>query len=183
MSQLKNKNRKSDRMIPDINDSMELYYREVRDKQVLDTVESLNTLKEHEMAQEFITKDSGQRQEFSTGMKRDVQKGKPRYDLLDMPMLKRWAELMARGAEKYGEENWRKAATEEELKRFKASAIRHMYQWLEGDYTEDHASAVYFNIAGAEMVKEKLKKQYDCEPPLTDEEITHMVNMESQDDD
>jgi hypothetical protein len=104
----------------------------------------------------FITKDSGQRQEFSTGMKRDVQSGKPRYDLLDRAMLKRWAGLMARGAEKYGENNWKKAATEEELRRFEASAVRHLFQWLDGEVDEDHASAVLFNVAGAEMVKEKL---------------------------
>jgi len=106
----------------------------------------------------FVTKDSGQRQEFSTGMVRDVQTDKPRYDLLDLPMLKRWAELMARGAKKYGENNWKKAATEEELNRFKASALRHLFQYLEGDTTEDHAAACYFNLAGAEMVKDKLGK-------------------------
>lgn len=105
----------------------------------------------------FITKDSGQRQEFSTGMVRDVQTDKPRYDLLDWPMLKRWAELMARGAVKYGENNWKKAATDEELNRFKASALRHLIQWFNGDTDEDHASAVYFNVAGAEMVRQKLK--------------------------
>ena len=104
----------------------------------------------------FQTKDSGQRQEFSTGMVRDIQSDKPRYDLLDFPMLKRWAELMQRGAIKYGENNWKKAATGEEYQRFKASAIRHCVQWFTEDDTEDHAAAVYFNIAGAEMVKEKL---------------------------
>ena len=104
----------------------------------------------------FETKDSGKRQEFSTGMKRDVQEDKPRYDLLDMAMLKRWAELMARGAQKYGEENWRMASTEEELKRFKASALRHCIQWFNGDRDEDHGAAVMFNISGAEMVREKL---------------------------
>jgi hypothetical protein len=107
--------------------------------------------------EQFLTKDSGQRQEFSTGMVRDVQTDKPRYDLLDMPMLKRWAELMARGAKKYGENNWKKAATEEELQRFKASALRHVFQWFEGDISEDHGAAVMFNIAGAEMVKSKLQ--------------------------
>lgn len=105
----------------------------------------------------FITKDSGVRQEYSTGMMRDTQTDKPRYDLLDRPFLKRWAELMARGAAKYGENNWRKAGTEEELRRFQASAIRHLFQWLENDRTEDHAAAVAFNLAGAEMVQEKLK--------------------------
>lgn len=107
---------------------------------------------------EFTTKDSGKREEFPTGMVRDTQDDKPRYDLVDGAFLKRWAELMARGAKKYGENNWRKAATEAELSRFKASAIRHMYQWLDGDKTEDHASAIAFNVAGAEMVATKLEE-------------------------
>lgn len=112
----------------------------------------------------FITKDSGKREEFVTGMVRDTQDDKPRYDLLDIAFLKRWAQLMARGAKKYGENNWKKAATPEELARFKASAVRHMFQWLEGDISEDHAAAVAFNLAGAEMVKTKL----DIPPSLTD---------------
>jgi hypothetical protein len=106
----------------------------------------------------FETKDSGKREEFSTGMVRDTQDDKPRYDLIDGAFLKRWAELMARGARKYGENNWRKAATQEELTRFRASAIRHMFQYLEGDRSEDHAAAVAFNLAGAEMVEQKLKE-------------------------
>jgi hypothetical protein len=105
----------------------------------------------------FETKDSGEREHFQSGMVRDTQSGKPRYDLIDRAFLKRWADLMARGAAKYGEENWRQAAGEEELKRFKASALRHMFQWLDGDTTEDHAVAIAFNVSGAEMVKEKMK--------------------------
>lgn len=46
----------------------------------------------------YITKDSGVRESFDSGMVRDTQQGKPRYDLIDRPILKRWAELMARGA-------------------------------------------------------------------------------------
>jgi hypothetical protein len=107
----------------------------------------------------FVTKDSGRREEFETGMVRDTQDDKPRYDLIDMAFLKRWAGLMARGAKKYGENNWRKAATEEELTRFRASAIRHMFQYLSGDTAEDHCVAVAFNLAGAEMVREKIKKE------------------------
>lgn len=109
---------------------------------------------------DFITKDSGERQQFSTGMKRDVQTDKPRYDLIGSGwmLIKRWAELMGRGAIKYGELNFEKAATEEELRRFKASALRHMIQWFHGEVDEDHAAAVCFNLAGAEMVKVKLKE-------------------------
>lgn len=108
--------------------------------------------------EQFETKDSGMRVSFDTGMVRDMQDNKPRYDLIDRVFLKRWAELMARGANKYGENNWRKAATEAEFARFQASATRHLFQRLDGDRTEDHAAAVAFNLAGAEMVREKISK-------------------------
>ena len=114
------------------------------------------TNNEIELVNKFTTKDSGKRKEFKSGMVRDIEEDKPRYDLLYFPMLKRWAELMARGAKKYGEGNWEKAEGEEELNRFKASALRHMIQWFEGQEDEDHASAVMFNISGAEMVKAKI---------------------------
>lgn len=104
----------------------------------------------------FVTKDSGKRVSFESGMVRDVQEDKPRYDLIYIPMLKRWAELMSRGASKYGERNWEKANGEQELDRFKASAFRHLVQWINNEEDEDHAAAVIFNLAGAEMVKSKL---------------------------
>jgi hypothetical protein len=105
---------------------------------------------------EFKTRDSGKRITYSTGMNRDVNEGKPRYDLIYVPMLKRWAELMQRGAVKYGARNWEKATTEEELERFKDSAFRHFVQWFSGEVDEDHAAAILFNISGAEMVRSKL---------------------------
>ena len=105
----------------------------------------------------FETKDSGKRDEFPTGMVRDTQDDKPRYDLVDWPMIERWALLMSRGAKKYGEHNWKQAATNKELERFKSSALRHMVQWFDGKTDEDHGAACFFNIAGAEMVKGKLK--------------------------
>lgn len=112
------------------------------------------------MTRLFVTKDSGERQQFETGMVRDTTGDKIRYDLVDMPMLKRWAELMTRGAAKYGPNNWKKAATQEELDRFKESAFRHFMTWfLEEDTSEDHAAAILFNVAGVEMVKSKLKEK------------------------
>lgn len=111
----------------------------------------------------YITKDSGQRQNYASGMRRDVQEGKPRYDLI-IPLgmknhlLKRWAELMERGMSKYGYRNWEKANSEEEMIRFKASAWRHFVQWSDGEMDEDHAAAVLFNINAYEMLKEKLQK-------------------------
>lgn len=114
-------------------------------------------LQEHK----FETKDSGKRQKFSTGMQRDIQDDKPRYDLVvpincKEPMIKRWALLMQRGMKKYGERNWEKAQTLEELNRFKASAFRHFIQWFMDEVDEDHAAAICFNVQGAEYVKERL---------------------------
>jgi len=111
-----------------------------------------------DIADRYITKDSGNRKEFSSGMHRDLDRGKPRYDLIYQPMLKRWADLMARAVDKYGEDNWRLADSEEELKRFKASAYRHFADWFNDEDTEeDHASAVMFNISAVEYLKEKLR--------------------------
>lgn len=105
----------------------------------------------------FETKDSGKRVEFESGMRRDVADEKPDYTLCYLPMLKRWAELMSRGAKKYGRCNWQLANSQEELDRFYSSAYRHFIQWLSGETDEDHAAACYFNIAAAEYLKEKLR--------------------------
>lgn len=93
----------------------------------------------------FKTLDSGKRQEFETGARRDTQDDKPRYDLISVIALKRLAELMGRGAEKYGDRNWEEGIP---LSRFYASLFRHMIQWAEGDTTEDHLAAVLFNAMG-----------------------------------
>ena len=112
------------------------------------------------MTAQFETKDSGARQTFETGMVRDTASGKIRYDLVYMPMLKRWAELMTRGAVKYSPDNWKKASTPEELARFKESAFRHFMEWfLDENQTEDTAAGLFFNVSGAEYVKEKLCKE------------------------
>jgi hypothetical protein len=106
----------------------------------------------------FVTKDSGERQTFETGMMRDSGQKDLRPDLLPGPMLVRWAELMGRGAAKYKARNWEKACTEEELERFREGAFRHFVQWFYGLNTEeDHAAAVFFNISGAEHVKARLQ--------------------------
>ncbi len=116
----------------------------------------------------FITKDSGARQKYDSGMQRDIQDGKPRYDLIvpegcKNPMLKRWAELLQRGMAKYGYRNWEKANSIEELIRFKASAFRHFMQWMMDENDEDHASAVFFNIQATEFVKEKMQNDRPTE--------------------
>ena len=102
----------------------------------------------------WITKDSGERQLFESGMVRDTQRSKIRYDLVYLPMFKRWAELMGRGAQKYGDNNWKKADSQAELDRFKESAFRHFMTWfLNEDNNEDHCAATWFNMSGVEYLK------------------------------
>lgn len=122
----------------------------------------------------YTVKDSGQRKEFPSGMRRDTDKGKPRYDLIipaeatnETNMLYRLAEHMAKGAEKYGERNWEKANSEEEHSRFKASAFRHFMQWFYGEVDEDHAAAVLFNIQAAEFTKKRKPYAVEFTRPST----------------
>lgn len=122
------------------------------------------------MTNKFTTKDSGKREEFSSGMHRDTEEGKPRMDLcfvkclpFEEQLLVRYGHLRARGAKKYCETytdiNCEKAETEEELARYLSSAARHFSQWFCGETDEDHAVSVLFNIQMAEMVKWKLKQK------------------------
>lgn len=108
---------------------------------------------------EFKVLDSGVREEYASGMRRDTQEGKPDYTLIDIPFLTRLATHLVKGAKKYGEDNWRLANSREEWKRFKKSAFRHLIQWLSGLKDEDHAMATVFNIMCAEYVEEKLQPE------------------------
>jgi Domain of unknown function (DUF5664) len=110
----------------------------------------------------YVTKDSGVREEYASGMIRDTNHGKARFNLLfpknvayKDQFLTRVAELMDRGASKYGNRNWEKASSEEEMERFRESAARHLTQWIAGEDDEDHAAAVVFNLLAAETTKLK----------------------------
>jgi len=117
----------------------------------------------------FVTKDSGERLKFESGMQRDVETGKKDYSLvLGGPMFERWAALLTRGAVKYERNNWMKARGNAEEERFVRSAFRHFIQWMNGETDEDHASAVYFNINGAEYVRGLRTKSEEALPDITD---------------
>lgn len=110
-----------------------------------------------EEAGKFTVKDSGERQDMGGGMVRDTEEGKTDYTYcLTGPMLRRWNEHLQKGAEKYDRDNWTKGVNYEALERYKRSALRHLIQYLNGDRSEDHAAAVFFNLNGAEYVRERL---------------------------
>ena len=116
---------------------------------------------------DFVTRDSGAREEFDSGMVRDTAAGKVRWHLVaDGPMLGRWAGLLTRGADKYQDDearakgepnNWLKARGQGEYQRFRESAFRHFMDWFYGKEDEDHGAAVFFNINGAEFVREVME--------------------------
>jgi hypothetical protein len=106
----------------------------------------------------FVVKDSGKREEFASGMRRDTEDGKPDYTLLfDGPLMDRLAAHLTKGAVKYGRRNWTQASSVEERDRFKRSATRHFRQWLRGDVDEDHMAAVVFNLNAWAYVDERLR--------------------------
>ena len=88
-------------------------------------------------------KDSGKRQEFSTGAVRDTQDGKGRYDLLPTRALREVAKHFEAGADKYSARNWEKGIP---LSRYLDSALRHTFALLEGQADENHAAAAAWNL-------------------------------------
>ena len=89
-------------------------------------------------------KDSGQRTEFSTGARRDMQAGKGLPHLIPTLFLRRLAKHFENGAVKYGKHNWRKGIP---LSSYIDSSFRHWCAILEGLKDEDHASSVIWNMA------------------------------------
>lgn len=75
------------------------------------------------MKKEFKTKDSGKRVKFAGGMMRDTSEGKPDFTLIWYPFLVRLAELLGRGVEKYGRDNWKNA------KNYKTRTIHSRYYY------------------------------------------------------
>lgn len=108
----------------------------------------------------FTIKDSGKREQYQSGMVRDITEEKTDYSLVfDGPLIERLAVHLTKGAKKYTKRNWMKANGQEELDRFKESATRHFIQWSRGDLDEDHFAATIFNLNAYEYLKHKLEGQ------------------------
>lgn len=103
-------------------------------------------------------KDSGECQEFETGAVRDIQKGKGRFDLISPVGLRRLAVRYEEGAIKYGDSNWQKGI---KISRCLDSAMRHINQYLEGDWSEDHLAAVAWNIFACMHYEERNPEMQD----------------------
>lgn len=100
------------------------------------------------------TKDSGKREEFDTGSRRDTREGKGRYDLLPPIAEDRLAGIYERGAEKYGDRNWEKG---QPLSRYIDSARRHLNRLMRGWYDEDHAGQAAWNLLAFIETQERIR--------------------------
>jgi hypothetical protein len=88
-------------------------------------------------------KDSGKREQFSTGAVRDTATDKPRPDLISPFFLERLGEHLRKGAIKYQPWNWAKGIPSS---RCYESAMRHLMRYAQGYTDEDHLAAAAFNI-------------------------------------
>ena len=100
-------------------------------------------MSEHQQ-DEMTLKDSGQRQTWETGSRRDTREGKGRYDLLPWEIVNADARYIELGARKYGDRNWEKG---QPLSRYLDSACRHLSKYMMGMRDEPHLLAVRWNIA------------------------------------
>ena len=90
-----------------------------------------------------VVRDSGKRQEFETGSKRDTREGKGRFDLIPSIPMRRLAKHYQNGSAKYGDRNWEKG---QPLSRYLDSCERHLMAVKEGLEDEDHQAAVIWNM-------------------------------------
>ena len=90
----------------------------------------------------YITRSTKRKEVFKTGARRSDAQGRGHYEDFSPMAMRRVAELLERGAVKYGSLNYARGMS---MKRTMQSLLRHAYQYLEGDRTEDHLAAVIFN--------------------------------------
>jgi hypothetical protein len=101
-----------------------------------------------------MIKDSGEREEFTTGSVRDTSGGKGFFDLIPYLPLELLAKHYEEGIEKYGLRNWEKG---QPLRNFACSALRHFTKFfLGGMRDENHLSAGIWNAMGYQWTENEI---------------------------
>lgn len=104
-------------------------------------------------------RDGGSRKTYSTGAQKEdtsQTKGKGAYHLLPPHPIRRVAEIYRKGAEKYAPYNWTKGLP---LSRFADSALRHIFQFLEGMEDEDHLHQAIWNLMAISHTQEQIRRR------------------------
>jgi hypothetical protein len=110
----------------------------------------------HEHTSDGMTlKDSGARQTWETGSRRDTRDGKGRFDLLPWDIVWADAKYIELGAKKYGDRNWEKG---QPLSRYLDSACRHLAKYMAGQRDEPHLLACRWNIAAYLWTLSRIKE-------------------------
>lgn len=109
--------------------------------------------------------------EFPTGSVRDKRDGKGRYDLIPPYPMKRIAVHYENGAKKYGDRNWEKG---QPLMSYLDSAERHLNNIKMGDISEDHESAVAWNMLGYMDTLRRIENG-ELSPELDDRPLSMMI--------
>lgn len=104
---------------------------------------------------QYKTAETPKKEVFSSGAQRNDPAGKGKYVLVTPLALRRLAGVYERGANVHGVRNWEKGL---HLSRFLDSAIRHIYQHIEGDRSEDHLAQAAWNIFGAIHTEEMVER-------------------------
>jgi hypothetical protein len=123
---------------------------------------------------QYETEQTLTKEEFSTGARRNDATGKGKYVLITPFGMKRIAGVYERGALAHGLRNWEQGIP---ISRLLDSAIRHIYQYIEGCKKEDHLAQGAWNLFAAmhmeEMIDRKLLPEslYDM-PQYEREECT-----------
>lgn len=118
------------------------------------------------MTESLSLKDSGKRQDFETGSRRDVSDSKIRPDLVP-PCIEFYdSALLAMGSIKYGSRNWQKG---QPVMRYYESLKRHLLCFALGATDENHLAAIRWNTMGIQytllMIKHgKLPAELDDRP-------------------
>lgn len=89
---------------------------------------------------------------FDSGAQRDSNANKPFVHSLKGYTRIRFGYHMTTGAKKYGDKNWEKGIPTE---CYLESVDRHLARYLAGDRSEDHLSALIFNIQGCMLNEQK----------------------------
>lgn len=82
----------------------------------------------------------------TTGRKDD--NGKRRVDLLPFAALEQVADILAFGAAKYGENNWRGV----KRARYLAAALRHLFTYAQGEETDPESSLPHLAHAACSIL-------------------------------
>lgn len=107
---------------------------------------------------EIKVKDGGSRKTYSTGAQKEDQGEtleKGRFDLLPPQPIMELAKIYSVGACKYSSRNWQLGIP---LSRFLDSAMRHLFQFIEGREDENHLHQCLWNIVGLSYTQDMIRK-------------------------